>query len=59
MVRGQRNKRIRANDEGRPTDGELYTRGEAPPHPGVGKGPPRQKKCEKFSLEAPFNTFYK
>ena len=29
MVRGRRTKRIRVNDEGRPTGGEVYTRGGA------------------------------
>ena len=51
MVRGRRTKRIRANDEGRPTGGEVYTREEAPSHPGVGKGPPPPKKVWKIQFK--------
>ena len=41
VVRGRRTKRIRVNDEGRPTGGEVYTRGGA-------KAPPAKKTVKKF-----------
>ena len=50
VVRGRRAKRMRADDEGRPTGGEVYTRGGGGRGGGLGGagGRPLHQKCVKF-----------